>query len=548
MVVTTTAGAAVTWSPAQADTSVTMVGIGYPAELSTSRTETISVSPSKLYFGNNSLVTTRWSQQITWDTMYIYYGNWYEFGFRNGDSITVTDAGTFNGTYTISSINNYSGYTAYSQIVLDANSWSSAGIDYDATVSKDIVLSDGDDCFNPQTITGHKGRLFAGGVKEYPTYLFYSVSRFFSQYYWDRWRDRINEDDGSGYIDLQDKIIALVGDWQDKLIIFCENKIMALTGDDPGFDILTPSQVLVYHPTPVTMHTGCVGPNAWCEADGDIFFMSRSGLQRLKLSAEGGVSRYQTESLPVSDIVNDILLSGNSKAISMQYLKDLNLILINCAISEGTNDSILAYNLSNKSWSKWTFADGSEPNCLFNLSGPQIDPNEDDIPVDSPNPYDTVWMGSQDGKLWAFTKAYCYDRDYEDPNSNSDPNIAISIITAKLNMGNPWQSKLFRRAVVLASPQINYTTASGGAYNLYYKIDDGSWSSAVTKTFTTHTDTAGTAIDYYEFADSFGLTGVKNDGHTIQYKITTSGLTSRFGLSLMGIMTEWEPLQWEADI
>ena len=543
--VITTAGADVTWTIEQADTSVSLLGVGFPDELSLTYSESITyyTPQARTYFVHASGD----------DYLYSYNSDYYAAGLRAGMTLTVANTTNNNGSFTITKVENSTTSAlnkvwTFGRIYISGTFTNETDIN-SITLTGTFSLTDGDKCFNPQTITGHKSRLFAGGCKQFPTYLFYSVSRLYSSAYYDLWRDRVLHDDGSGYIDLQDKIMALIGDWRNNLIIFCENKIMALSGDDPGFDILTPSQVLVYHPEPVSQSIGIVGPNAWCEADGDIFFLARSGLQRLSMAAEGSGARYTTESLPVSDLINDILQTGNSKRVSMQYLKDMNLILINCALVDGTNDSILAYNLANKSWSKWTYTDGSEPNCLFLASGPEIDPNEDDVPTDSPNPYDTVWAGSQDGKLWALTKAYAYDRDYEDPNNAAANNVGATIISAKLNMDNPWLTKQFRRAVVLASPQINYSTSSGGAFGFYYKIDDGSWSSAVTKTFTTHSDTAGTAIDYYEFADSFGLTGVANIGQTIQYKITTSGTTSRFGLSLMGILTEWESLnRFDADI
>lgn len=546
IVVTTTAGVAVDWTIDQTDAASTLTGIGAPSILSTSRAETITYTKDTLSFLNND-TTFQGFLGSTFDGISMRNTEmFYEIGFRVGMSLTISNATGYDGTYTIVYIINAS---TRNYILLANTAWGTAS----STVSNAVLAGSQTvataDAFNAATITGHKSRLFAGGVKEYPTYLFYSISRLLDvqgTFYYDMWRDRFGYTDGSGYFDLQDKITALVGEWNGMLIVFCEGSIFKIIGDDPGFDILTPSQAIVYQPVPISKRIGCIGPNAWCEIGNDIFFMSKDGLQQLSVAQGGDLPKATVKSLPVSDIVDAVLKGSSIRKIDMKFLSDLNLLLIMCGTIDDTDNIILAYNIANESWSKWSFSATSSPRCLFNARGPLIDPNETSWPNDDPNPYETVWYGSEDGKLYALTKAYCYDRDYEDPNDETNTNYGMTAISSKLNFGEPFLDKNFRRAVVMASPQVNYSTASGGAVSLYFKVDDNSWSSAVSKSFTTHSDTAGTAIDYYEYLDAGVSLGSLNPtiGKTIQLKLYTSGTTSRWGLAFMSSMIEWTQVRY----
>lgn len=523
---------------AETDIGATYTGIGYPPELSTSRTQTVSHEVGRAAF-----------YKVTGND-YVANGNnnWQAMGFREGMSFTVADTTTGNNdsTYTVDhfdSVDVYLGsfflYRNYLMYIV--GNWTTMETDNGWSTWTYTQSTSGEDSFNPTCITGHKSRIFAGGVKEYPTYLFFTISRLLDTrgtYYYDMWRDRVNTVDGSGHIDLQDRIIALIGDWQDSLIIGCENRIMRLRGDDPGFDILTPSQALIYHPDPISLNTGFLGPNAWCEANGDIYFMSKSGLQQLKMVEQGGTAKYTTLSMPANDLIDKILTYGNQKKISMQFVKDLNLILINCALADGDNDSLIVFNVANQAFSKWTFTSGKEPNCLFNAPGVQIDPNNpSDFPYDAPDPYETCWMGSQDGKLWTLTQAYDYDRDWEDPNSSSENEFDTTIITAKLNIGNPFLRKSWQRAVFMTRELHNYDNdPNGGTVSFYRKLDNGSWSTVSNRDFSVISGTDGATIDQYEFLDMFS--GIRGTSRTIQYKIVTS---HKYGLEFMGILTEWTP-------
>jgi len=524
---------------AESDAGGTYTGVGYPPEIDVVRSTTVTHKIGRCGF-----------YKITGNDYIMYHLNWETLGFRSGMSFTIADtvSGSNDGTYTVNSfdyVDYYLGsifvrryFLMYITGDFTAEEWNHGISTFTYTLS-----TSGEDSFNPTTITGHKSRLFVGGVKQFPTYLFFSISKLLStqgSYYYDMWRDRVNTVDGSGFIDLQDKVVALIGDYQDSLIIGCENKIMRLRGDDPGFDILTPSQSLVFHPDPISLNTGFVGPNAWCEAQGDIYFMSKSGLQQLKMIEQGGTAKYTTLSLPVNDLIDKMLLNDNVKKISMKFMKDLNLILINCAIDDGNNDYIIAYNVSNQTFSKWTFTDGSEPNCLFLAKGVQLDPNNaSGYPYDSPDPYETCWFGSQDGKLWILNQAYDYDRDWEDPNAYSDPNFDITITTARLNMGDPFLLKTFSDAKFMMRELHNYATDRPGTVNIYYRLDNDDWSRKITKNFELRSDTAGDEIDKYEY---FKLGGaLSGTAHTIQYKITAS---NKYGLELMGILTEFKPVDY----
>lgn len=543
MVVTTTAGAAVDWTYDESD-SVTLTGVGFPSDLTVStRTETATLTHDFCQFIAN---VSGYGSGVS-----MYGVNPVALGFKSGMTLTVSGSSSNDGSYTINDViyaQHQSGNWGLITITttFTAELWGETGTTVTFNGTHTITSTDS---FNPGALAGHKGRLFAGGVKEYPTRLYYSISRLLSTqgtFYYDMWRDRHGYTDGSGYFDVQDKVVALVGEWNGMLIVFCESSILKIIGDDPGFDILTPSQAIVYQPVPISKKIGCVGPNAWCEVGNDIFFMSKAGLQQLSIVEGGDLPRAVVRSLPISDIIDDIVKIGEYKKISMKFLPYLNLILISCDIADNTDNVILAYNVVNQSWSKWTFASGSDPKCLFEATGALLDPNISGLthmPYE-PDPHETMWFGSDDGKLFAFTRAACYDRDCEGTCSQS--NYGMTAISGKLNFGEPFLEKNFRRAVIMASPQINYSTSSGGAVSLYFKVDDGSWSSAVSKSFTTHSDTAATPIDYFEYLDAGVSMGslTPKMGKTIQLKLYTSGTTSRFGLSFLGAMMEWEPIRY----
>lgn len=521
--VSTTTGGNSSWSSEESDSSVTLYAYSFPDDISTSRTATVT------YTNSDSVVFDADNRTIC-----DYPVSWRHEGFIDGMSLTLSGSSSNDGTYVIEDV----GYEAYWCLLLDANATLTSGTDTSTiTFTGSQALSNGMDCFNPTAIAGHKGRLFAGGISEYPTKLYWSQSIFRDQYYWDLWRDSYGEKEGTGHYDIRDKIIALIGEWRDMLVVFCENSIHYLKGDDPGFDTLTPSQSLIFHPVPISQNIGCIGPNAWCEAEGDIYFYSKEGLRKLSIIEQKGEAQFTIISLPIKDLHDDIMENRLEKTIDMEYLKALNMILINVSIGYRDN-AIIIYNLTNGAFSKWIFYDGSEPSSLFIAPGPDLD-SDSDYPSDTAKPNETVWFSSWDGKLWALNQAYTHDKDYSDPNSASLHSISMTAISAKLNMGQPYLEKNFERAVFFCSPQINYDDASQGQVSFYRKVDDGSWSSAFTKSFTQHTEADGTIIDYYEYLDP-GV-GFKGTGKTIQIKIGVSGTTGRFGLEFVGAMIEWLP-------
>lgn len=532
--VETIAGAQVTWAHTGAE-SVTLTGLGIPSDLTTTRTETAVGISDK---GYNYFVDSGSNDYVT-----CYRFSPYGAGLRVGMTLTIANSSSNNGDkgtitaieYKRSLFNNW-GYIYVSGSL--TTEYSSANITFTGTKTTTSEIA-----FNPQTITGHKGRLFAGGVKEYPTRLYYSISRLLSTQgvsYYDMWRDRYGYDDGSGYIIIGDKIQALIPEYFDNMLIMCEGSIYRLEGNDPGFDILTPSQPIIFQPVCISKDVGCVGPNAYCMVGNKVYFMSKNGLQELSTVAAYGNIQTSIMSIPVNDLFNDMISSDNLRKISMVYLPITGNIYINCALSEGTNDSIIVYNVDNKAFSKYTFKDGSEPLCIFRNTGPSIDPNENDFPNAEPVPYETIWMGSEDGKFFAMTDSYGRDMDYEDCNAAVNTAITTTIITRQMSMDDPFLRKTFRDMQIMAREKINYSISAGGSITLYYKIDNGSWSSGVSKTFTTRTDTAGSEIDKYEWM-KFGA-ALSGSGHTIAFKITSANY---YGCELYGIMTCWEPVMWE---
>ena len=527
-------GTAVTLTE-EADANAVLIGIGFPDSLSTSRTVNFSQTEYGVCVFEHDYGVNNVERIFT-------EFNWADYGFRAGMSITVSGSTSNDGTYTIDKMN-YGGrpatITVSEDVVDESHVWGS-GITFSASTS---VTTNG--TFDPKSIVGHKGRLFAGGCKEFPTYLFWSRSMYAASYFYDLWRNRFGYDDGTGYYDMQDKIVALVPNFNDMLVVFCEHSIHFLKGDDPGFDILTPNQTLVFQPVPVTKEMGIVGPNAWARVGSDIYFYSQNGLQALSMVAQNKELTSRLISLPIKDLHKTIMDSMLIDKTSFEYIPAMNMLfmLFRGEYSYTLNSLLLCYNLDNNSFSTWEFPYSSEPVCLFEADGFEENPNVVTyIPYRVANPYRTLWYGSEDSKLFAMHKGFAADYDYNDPNDPVINSISMTAITGKLNMGQPFLEKTFQRTVFLCSPQINYSTSSQGAVSFYKKIDDGSWSNTITKSFTQHSDTAGSTIDYYEYLD--GGIGFRGTGKTIQYKILTSGTTGRFGLEFVGAMVEWSPLDY----
>jgi len=167
IVVTTTAGVAVDWTLDQSD-SVTLTGIGYPSDLLSSRTETVNTTEGVVRYFNNITY-----DGIVYDIISISgYNGWYDRGFRVGMTLTVNGTvATYDGTFTILGFRYTS--TRLSLTLIDPNSYSASGHDSDVEFTGELSI-DTSNSFNPAALAGHKGRLFAGGVKEYSTRLYYS--------------------------------------------------------------------------------------------------------------------------------------------------------------------------------------------------------------------------------------------------------------------------------------------------------------------------------------------------------------------------------------
>jgi len=222
--VSTTSGGDVTWSSEESDTNVYLYAYGFPDDLSTSRTVTVTYTNSDdvTFYGTNRVCAPP--------------GHWRLEGFEDGMTLTVSGSSNNDGTYTI--IDTIS--DSVSCMEMDSNFPVAETDSSTITFTGTKTVSNGMDCFNPLALAGHKGRLFAGGIPEKATKLYWSQSVFRDQYYWDLWRDSYGIEEGTGNYDIRDKIVGLIGEWRGMLVILCENSILYLRGDDPGFDILTP--------------------------------------------------------------------------------------------------------------------------------------------------------------------------------------------------------------------------------------------------------------------------------------------------------------------
>ncbi len=518
----------------ESDTSITLTGFAMPDSLSSSRTASFSQIESGLTVFEHDLGPD--NAEII-DVEF----NWEKTGFTVGSSVVVSGTVSNDGTYTISQIS----YGGNRERIAVSENVTNETVSYsDVTFSGSYGVTD-DGNFNPTCLAGHKGRLFAGGCSELPTYLFWSRSRYATQYFYDLWRDRYGQDDGVGYFDMQDKVVALAPDFNGMLVIFCEHSIYFLRGDDPGFDILTPNQSFAFQPVPVTKATGIVGPNAWARAGNDIFFYSDDGLQQLSVVSQQGNLGLNLLSSPVNDVHKDVTEKTILERTQLVYFPDMNMLvmLFKDNYSYNRDSLVLCYNLANSSFSTWEFPYSSEPTYFFTANGFDEDPNISYVIYRAADPKYTLWYGGEDGCLYSLHKGFSYDLSYENPNDPVLSSITATKITAKLNMGQPFLEKTFQRTVFFCSPQVNYDNTSQGQVSFYKKIDDGSWSPAVTKSFDQHTEADGTLIDYYQFLDA-GVAFKGGTGKAIQYKIETSGTTGRFGLEFIGVMTEWESIDY----
>lgn len=507
------------------DPNVSLIGLGIPDELTEIRTETVTLlQPYEVFF---------------YPTAVIAFKDFEIAGFKIGMSVTISGSAHNDGTYTLTDITK-SG--RYSVLWFSGESFtfeSPIGITFVGTQT--ITSSN---TFNPSTIAGHKGRLFAGGVKEFSTYLFYSRSRLASQYFYDLWRDRVNMDDGTGYFDMQDKIVALVPNYLDMLLIFCEHSIYYLRGDDPGFDILTPNQTFVFQPVLVTKELGITGPNAWERIGNEVYFYSDEGLQKLSTFINSGELTASLLSLPIKDIHKTMKETGTLKKITMEFLPATNSLYINSISNYETNRNamFICYNLSNNSFSTWEFDTSSDPTYLFRADISE-DPNITDIEYITANPFDTLWFGSEDGKLWSMNENISADYDYEDPNNESINSITTTAITPKYNFDDIFLEKNFMRSIFIITPKTQYDNTLQGNIFFYKKTENQSWSNAIIKYFKRRTDDNFSSINnYYEYFDLGS--NIKGQGRTIQYKIETSGTSGRYGFELIGILNEWMPIKY----
>lgn len=514
----------------ESDSSVTLTGLGIPDNILVTGTESVYASESVLVDFDTNVITTA---SI----------NFVNSGFVVGMSVIISGSTSNDGTYTITGFIGSNKGFYISGTFPDPSEYTFYPFPSIGFAGSRSITSAGS--FNPTCLIGHKGKLFAGGIKQFPTYLYWSRSKYASDYFYDLWRDRFGKTDGVGHFDMQDKVIALESNFQGMLVIFCRNSIWFLRGDDPGFDILTPNQGFVFQPIPVTREMGIIGPNAKKRIGEDIFFYSDEGLQQLSIVAQQGTLATNLISLPVKNLHKIVTNNMTFKKTSFEFIPYLNTLfmLFRGTYTASLNDLLLCYNLTNTSYSIFEFSSNSEPICLFIADGFEEDPNITDIIYREADPARTLWFGSEDGKLFSLHKYFTYDLDYEDPNNSAINNITMTAITSKLNMNQPFLKKNFQRTVFLCSPQINYDPNSQGAVSFYNKVDDGLWSSASTKSFTQYSDESGTAIDYYQYLDA-GVS-FRGTGKTFQLKIVTSGVTGRYGLEFVGAMIEWNPIDYK---
>jgi hypothetical protein len=430
------------------------------------------------------------------------------YHFRPAMDLIIADSNS-DGTYEIDYVdgNKMILLNKYSNTVtLEADgNISLVGVSYPDLLGS----STGTNTFCPSVVVGHKSRMFAAGVTTAPTILFYSVSRVFSEHFYDIWRDRWGKDDGSGWIDMQDEIIALAPNYKDALIIFCKNSIYALSGVDPGSDILTASESYIFHPQLISDSIGCINANAWCYVGDDVYFYSKNGLRHL-------ANVNENLSLQVHDTHRLLVNTYGFDNIYLRYLQDTETVyvLVNSLVS-WSYSYFYAYSVRNKAFT--TFAPEKKILCIFNGEN-----------YTGLNPLNSLWlgtanlMGDDTGRTQVLVDSNSCDLDCSDPNMCLESNHSMNIVTQKLSMGDTFLRKTFRTAKVLCKKM-----TGTGVFYFYYKIDNGSWSSVSSASATAEYGT-------YRFE-------LKGTGKVIQYKITS---TDRYGLELASIMTEYEPIDY----
>lgn len=143
--------------------------------------------------------------------------------------------------------------------------------------------------------------------------------------------DNFNAGDGAGEIDVGSDITSLFV-FRDQLIIFCEQKILRLTGNT----------IADFQLTPITDDIGCIQTDTIQEVGGDVMFLAPDGLRLLSGTDRIGDFGLAVVSKPIqSEFDNFITLSTSYASVVIREKSQYRLLGYNANITEESALGIL---------------------------------------------------------------------------------------------------------------------------------------------------------------------------------------------------------------
>ena len=270
--------------------------------------------------------------------------------------------------------------------------------------------------FDPSTVLGFYGRLWAGGITEENDVLYYS--KLLDGHKWGS--------GNGGIIDLKsvwghDEIVA-IHDFAGKLVIFGKENIVIYNSPDIIADIVLDE---------VIRGIGCVSRDSIQSIGDDLYFLSDTGVRSLFRTTQLDKLPLTEKSITIKDeLIANITVSTNVKSV---YMMDEGLYILSFVDRNVTYVFDTTYNTEKETprITKWVFADNREPASLV---------------------YTTDYgllVGQQSGRVATY-EGY-YDVDYSGSSVYTYNSYTVSFSTVWIDLGQGVQSSILKRLVMLVS-------------------------------------------------------------------------------------------------
>jgi hypothetical protein len=280
------------------------------------------------------------------------------------------------------------------------------------TVTNNITGGPSGVDFYPSVIETHKYRLWAAGVPSYPYRVFFSAA-----YKWNDWYTASD----AGYVDIIDpqggKIIALVGNYYDYLVVFTEYSVGVITG----------SSYSDFAYKPLITGIGAINQASIIPYGNDIFFVSQKGIHSIATTEKYGDIRETYLSAAIQDDFDDLNKNKLSMCCGSVY-PELNYFIWSFTSGGSqTNNICFVYDYIGNRWSKWTNINAS---CFGIIK----DTTKKDI----------LCAGNYDGFVNKLNQSAF---------SDNGTAITMTVTTPYINFGDPLINKGFKQLFVFLEPQ-----------------------------------------------------------------------------------------------